>query len=365
MQLTSIERTYLLALCSEDIFGSIAISTLFTQYHSFQKIFESDPMEWQGITEQLKTKWKNRKPSINPNEVLNQLNQHYTNFLTYYDSEYPQLLKEISSPPIILYYQGNLNAFNAISLGVVGTRMISSYGQQVVQNFIPPLATAGITITSGFQKGIDQAAHKATLENNGITIAVLGTGIDQEYPSHSKKLREELLAKNGLILSEYPLGTPAYNYNFPRRNRIISGLSKGVLVVEAALKSGSLITAKYALEQNRDVYAVPGSVFSSLSQGPHFLIKQGAKCITSPEDLLEEFTDTPATSENLLPSTLSEYQLKIYKRLQVHPYTLDELVDELKLPVDQLSSELTLLEIEGVIANMHDGTYIVKGWKSR
>ena len=207
--------------------------------------------------------------------------------VTLTDPRYPPLLREIFDPPIILFARGQLELLQTVMLGVVGTRRPTTYGTVAAERLAADLATAGLTIASGMARGIDTAAHKAVLEISGNTIAVFGCGVDMTYPAENKKL-SAAIESHGLLLSEFPMGTPAYPQNFPVRNRIISGMSVGILVVEGAQYSGSSITARLALDQNRDVFAVPGNITSRMSWGPNLLIKQGAKLVQDAEDVLIE-----------------------------------------------------------------------------
>lgn len=204
-----------------------------------------------------------------------------------FDRNYPALLRQIASPPLVLYIKGDKRLLNSESLAVVGMRNSSEYGETVAYNFSASLAKLGLTIVSGLAKGIDTSAHKGALDAGGLTVAVLGSGLNYIYPRQNQRLADQIFAK-GLVISEYPLECRPLAENFPRRNRIVSGLSKGVVVIEAAQRSGALITANFALEQNREVFAVPGRVDKTESKGPHSLIKEGAKLTESVEDILEE-----------------------------------------------------------------------------
>jgi len=204
-----------------------------------------------------------------------------------YDPRYPAPLKQIFDPPIALYAKGKVELLQTVMLGVVGTRRPTPYGTQVAERLSTDLCQAGITISSGMARGIDTAAHSAVLDASGLTVAVFGSGLDHIYPSENRRLAERMF-QHGLIISEYPLGTPGYPQNFPVRNRIIAGMSVGVLVVEGAQYSGSAITARLALDQGRDVFAVPGNITSKASWGPNLLIKQGAKLVQEAQDVLDE-----------------------------------------------------------------------------
>lgn len=207
--------------------------------------------------------------------------------ITYHDPRYPAPLKQIFDPPVSLYARGRIELLQTVMLGVVGTRRPTAYGNSVAERLSSDLARAGLTIASGMARGIDTAAHTSSLDANGNTVAVFGSGIDHIYPSENRRLAERLF-QNGLVVSEYPLGTPGYPQNFPVRNRIIAGMSVGVLVVEGAQYSGSAITARVALDQGRDVFAVPGNITSKASWGPNLLIKQGAKLVQEASDILDE-----------------------------------------------------------------------------
>lgn len=203
-----------------------------------------------------------------------------------FDEQYPKLLKEISHPPLVLYIRGNTDVLNQRCLAVVGSRKATSYGIAMADEFSAQLASLGLVIVSGLARGIDSAAHRAALRE-GVTIAVMGSGLNNVYPRENRELADKI-SQGGAVISEYPMNEPPLKENFPRRNRIISGLSKGVLVIEAALRSGALITARRGCEQNRDIFALPGKVDSALSKGTHALIKEGAKLVESVEDIIEE-----------------------------------------------------------------------------
>lgn len=208
--------------------------------------------------------------------------------ITIKDPEYPKLLKETFNPPTNMYVRGNYKILNKPGIAIVGTRKNTAYGERATDNIAGELAKSGFVIISGLALGIDTIAHKSALKNNGVTIAVLGSSIDGQsiYPKENLKLAEEIIASGGAVISEYPSPTPPTKYTFPQRNRIVSGLSEATLVIEAPERSGALITARYALEQNREVFAVPGDIFSENSIGTNNLIKQGAKPITSAKEII-------------------------------------------------------------------------------
>lgn len=316
------------------------------------------------------------------------------NTLLTYDSEnYPQRLRETDCPPLVLYVRGDLGAVNALQLAIVGSRSASDYGKRNAYWMAHDLCAAGLTICSGMALGIDASAHRgalaATIEKRtAATVAVLGTGIDRVYPARHKALMEEIAAV-GAVVSEFPLGTRAYAHNFPRRNRLISGLSAGVLVVEAALKSGSLITARIALEQNRDVYALPSLLSNPQGRGCHALIKQGAMLVDEPADILQEFgllappcpsacpsarppqhtSSQPAPRPSSppwhnyadgsshidglgrgLPTDLGALQRHLLQRLRTEECLFDSLLDADLAPFTELNNALLDLEVRGLVA---------------
>jgi len=270
--------------------------------------------------------------------------------LTLADSDYPQSLLEIADPPNVLYVRGNPALLQKRGLAMVGSRNATPQGVQTAESFARTLATKGLCIISGLALGIDAAAHRGALAAGGDTIAIIGTGADRLYPARNKELAIAI-AERGAIVSEFPLGTPAIAANFPRRNRIISGLSRGVLVVEAAPESGSLITARLAGEQGREVFAIPGSIHSPVARGCHKLIKQGAKLVETATDVLEELgnIDEPDTQpETPCLSTESP----VLSALGHDPCTLDELVERTGLGADQLLGELLTLELSGQLSTL-------------
>ncbi len=292
--------------------------------------------------------------------TLRWLESEGNHLLTLADSDYPPRLLEIADPPFVLYLKGKrelLAAANTAGFAIVGSRNATPGGLQNAGAFARALSQAGMTIVSGMALGIDAAAHRGGLEGAGSTIGVVGTGLDLVYPARNKELAHQL-AVDGLLISEFALGTPALTSNFPRRNRIISGLSRGVLVVEAALASGSLITARQAGEQGRDVFAIPGSIHSPMSKGCHQLIKQGAKLVDDASDILVELglpiqrTDLAAS-----PQMSKTGEDNILSALGYDPVTVDALIHLTGKPAEKIMARLTELELAGVIASLPGGKY--------
>jgi DNA processing protein len=283
------------------------------------------------------------------------------------DGSYPYLLREIADPPITLYVKGNWQAcFDAPCVAVVGSRRCSTYGENAGLMLARDLAQKGICIVSGLARGIDSAAHKGTIEAKGKTVAVLGTGIDNVYPKENARLVEQILDADGAIVSQFPLGTPPLKDNFPYRNRIISGLSLGVLIVEASERSGSLITARLAMEQNREVFAVPGNITSRNSFGTNYLIKDGAKLVQQWQDVvselpaeisaellppaIEKYRKDESKQPELVPADLTEAERKIYQLLTADaPTHFDSLIEAGNFSVGELSTGLLGLEIRDLI----------------
>lgn len=280
--------------------------------------------------------------------------------LTLADADYPQKLLEIPDPPLLLYAVGDTTLLNRASLAVVGSRNATTQGIQNAEKFSQTLSEAGITIISGMALGIDTAAHTGALSpvengrSGGSTIAVIGTGADIVYPARNRALAHRI-AQYGCLLSEYPLGTPAIASNFPRRNRIISGLARGVLVVEAAAQSGSLITARMAAEQGRDVFAIPGSIHSPLAKGCHLLIKQGAKLVESAQDIFEEYRDLPAAApaaEEDDASSADQSDDALFNAIGYDPIHVETLMQRLGLDAAGMHALLLTYELDGKIERL-------------
>jgi DNA processing protein len=273
--------------------------------------------------------------------------------VTLADADFPQALLNISDPPFVLYVKGHLDLLNSPTLAIVGSRNASAQGIRNAEGFAHELSNAGLCIASGMAYGIDTAAHLGGLKGKGSSIAVVGTGLDKVYPSANRELAHQL-ADQGLIISEFPLGTPPLAHNFPRRNRIISGMSLGCLVIEASLQSGSLITARMASEQGREVFAIPGSIHSPQSKGCHALIKQGAKLVETHHDILDELKRYACAAE---PLTTSQGAHPIFEHLGFDPIDLDSLCLNSGLTIEDLSAILLQLELEGQVATLAGGLY--------
>ena len=281
------------------------------------------------------------------------LAQPGNSLMTLADEDYPTSLLEIADPPAVLYCKGRRSLLSQPGLGVVGSRNATPQGVRDAEAFAHALSDAGFTIISGLALGIDAAAHRGGLAGAGSSVAIIGTGLDRIYPARNKALAHRL-AETGLVISEFALGTPPLPGHFPRRNRLISGLSRGVLVVEAAPDSGSLITARVATEQGREVFAIPGSIHSPLARGCHALIKQGAKLVESAADILDELAWPQRLAPPVLPERTADLVLDA---LDGAPATLDTLAQTTGLTLDALSAKLLTLELDGQIASLPGGRY--------
>ncbi|MDF1498025.1 MAG: DNA-processing protein DprA [Patescibacteria group bacterium] len=303
------------------------------------------------------------KNKISPEEEFEKLEKENIQIVITRDKLYPSFLKEIHSAPALLYYKGEMKS-DELAIAIVGSRKVSIYGRQVTEQFAKELSQAGMNIVSGMALGIDGIAHRECIKQKNRTIAVLGSGIDTNsiYPSSNHQIAEEIISTGGAVLSEYPIGTPPLKQHFPARNRIISGLSLGILVIEAAQSSGALITAKFALEQNREVFAIPGNIYSKTSEGTNNLIKLGAKLVTKTKDILEElnlkFMTEIKKAKEIIPD--NEEEKIILENLSLdEPIHIDQLAKKIKMNVTAVSSLLTLMEIKGKVKNIGGMRYVV------
>ncbi len=303
------------------------------------------------------TSWRSR---ISLEAELEKLDRYGVKVLTWHDPDYPARLKEIYDYPPLLYVRGSLLPEDEWCLAVVGTRRVSVYGRQVTEEIVADLARSKITIVSGLAKGTDTIAHRSALDAGGRSIAVFACGLDIVYPSENATLARSII-QQGALISEYPLGTRPRAESFPRRNRIMSGLSLGVLVVEAGETSGALITAHLALEQNREVFAIPGSILSPASRGTNRLIQGGAKLVCGYTDILEELNLTAVAHQiemkEIIPA--SDTESLLLKQLGAEPTHIDEVCRSSGLPISTVSSTLAMMELKGLIKQMGTMNYVL------
>jgi len=361
----------LLRLAYCPFLGPKKISYLEKIFPNLEEIFSANfnYLTFSGLNPELTKNFIIWRKTINQEKILKDLEKENIKFISWHDNNYPLLLKQISYPPAILFYKGNLNNFfsnkNCLALAMVGSRESTAYGEKVIDYLMPDLIKNKIIIVSGLATGIDALSHRAALKNKGLTIAVLGSGLNKNcfYPKRNFYLVEEIIEKNGLILSEFPPNEPAKKQNFPRRNRLISGLTQGVLVIEAKKRSGSLITANFALEQGREVLAIPGNIFLDSSAGSNKLIQDGAIPVLNSEDILNIFkiNNLPNNKPKEIGS-LSVYQPAneneeaIYEAIKRsnslgEDLIVDDLILKTKLDSAEINSTLTILELNGAIKN--------------
>lgn len=358
------DLAYWIALTRFPKFGPIKLAKLASYFPSMKDAFEASVNELVNahIEPTLAEAFLSARTTIDPHAELDRLAKEGLSAVTMFDDAYPAALKTLHAPPAVLFIRGTLPSAARPHLAVVGSRHATPYGADTTKAIVEPLARSGVVIVSGLAYGIDAHAHLATLEVEGATVAVLGSGIDEAsvYPSQHRTLASRIVAGGGAVISEFPPGTPSLPQHFPIRNRVISGLSRATLVIEATEKSGSLITAKAALEQGRDVFAVPGPVHSPQSSGPHNLIKMGAACVTCADDVLHALGLVSATA----PISVEAYhpenpdETALYGALNAQPQHADDLADSTGLPSPRVSSLLTLLEMKGAVRHMGGMCYV-------
>lgn len=372
------ERAYWLAWAQAKGLGPILLKRLHSHFGSLAAAWHADGaalLEVEGIGLGLGSSLVTYRQTISPIALLASYEKQHPNFWTPADTEYPALLYEITDPPPLLYYRGQPELASALqtalSVGIVGTRHPSDYGQRWTRRLTQQLTAHGVIVVSGLAKGIDRHAHQQALESGGLTIAVLGTGVDQVYPSAHQALQESI-AHRGLLLSEHPNGTPPDRAHFPRRNRIIAGLSRAVVVTEAPARSGALITAQLANDYGRDVFALPGSLDNLNSEGCLGLINQGAQMILNDRTLVMALGQLPQFQESTRPGDrdnaggdrifppspptptppLSPAMTQVLAAIGDEPTTLDQLVQDLSQPTGELLAMLVHLELMGLVTQL-------------
>ena len=306
-----------------------------------------------------------RRPQLDPDTAMAQMNDHGVRAVTWHDPEYPSPLKETYDPPPVLFLKGRLLPQDQRAVAVVGTRRATAYGREACATLVGDLARSGVTIVSGLALGIDGVSHRVAIEAGGRTIAVLGSGLDVIYPAEHRPLAQQV-AQAGALVSEHPLGTRPMAQNFPRRNRILSGMTRGVLVVEAPEASGAMWTVHWALEESREVFAVPGSIFSPASQGVNRLLQQGAKLVLSYTDVLEELNllglGPPQAHQEelpgLMPASPQGDEAALLALIGHEPIHIDEVGRGVGLPMAAVSSSLAVMEIKGLVKQVGTMHYV-------
>jgi DNA processing protein len=355
------EKAYWIALNKVSRIGAVRMAALLAQCGSAEAVWRASIHELKaaGIDRRSLENLLLARRDLDVEAEWDRVLKAGVQVITLYDDDYPVNLRQIDAPPPLLYVRGALQPNDTWAVAIVGTRRASTYGREVAHSLSRDLAANGITIVSGLALGVDTVAHRSALESTGRTIAVLGSSVDQIYPPENRGLAQVII-ENGAIISEYPLGTRPDAGNFPPRNRIISGLSRGVVIVEAGERSGALITAKFAAEQGRDVFAVPGSILHPGSAGCNTLIQQGAIPLLGVDDILNllnlEQVHSQQAARAAIPADPQEAAL--LRHLNKEPLHLDDLVRQSTLPAPQVAGLLTVMELKGLVRQVGSLSYV-------
>lgn len=357
-----IERKYWISFSRVPRIGRVRMAQLEERFGRLSRAWDASPGELRaaGLDAATVTACVAARERVNPDDELELLHRHGVDAITWHDDVYPRLLREIYDRPPVLFIKGKLLPVDEWSVAVVGTRRVSVYGRQAAEEMARGLAVNRVTVVSGLARGVDGIAHRAALEAGGRSIAVLACGLDMVYPPEHKRLAEQI-AENGAVISDYAIGTQPRSEFFPRRNRILSGISLGVLVIEGDTKSGALITARQALEQNREVFAVPGSIYSPNSRGTNKLIQDGeAKLTLDVQDVLAELNLSMAAQQiemtELIPP--DETESVLLRFLGAEPLHIDEVRRESGLPIATVTSTLAMLELKGLVRQVGRMNYV-------
>jgi DNA processing protein len=332
-----------------DFFGSLEIA-----WNS-----PTDGLLSAGLTQKTVDNFTQVRKQVDLDLIMDKIQKKGIKVMTWEDADYPRRLKEINQAPPVLFINGSINVEDDWAVAVVGTRRVTPYGRQVAVEIARFLAQNGVTVVSGLARGVDAIAHQTALQAGGRTIAVLGNGVDIVYPPEHQKLAREIVSQ-GALVSDYPLGTPPDGVNFPPRNRIISGLSLATVVVEAGETSGALITAEFAVDQGRDVFAVPGSILASQSEGTNKLIEQGARPLLKMTEILEvlKLEQIPEKQMIRKMNPISEPEKRILHYLSQDPLHVDEICNLSGLPIHEVSATLTMLELKGIVTQVGGMNYV-------
>jgi len=333
-----------------NIFGDVR-----TAWDAPKEALKETPLDRRSFRNLLKV-----RREVDLDQVLRKVEEDGAHVLTWESPDYPDLLQQIADPPPVLFVKGELTPSDEWAVAMVGTRKATAYGKEVARQVAGELARNHVTVVSGMARGIDGIAHRAALEAGGRTIAVLGCGVDRVYPPEHRKLALEI-AENGAVISDYPMGTAPEGKNFPPRNRIISGLSRGVVVVEAGLRSGALITADFAADQGREVFAVPGNIFSPASKGCNRLLRDGAHVVTEARDVLETLHLDQLAEKQVARAVLPENatEATIFDQLSHEPSHVDDVARAIDLPVEDVSSTLVMMELKGMVRQVGGLQYVI------
>jgi DNA processing protein len=344
--------------------GPVGFRRLLDYFGDLERAWHADSQELAacGMERAAAAAVVQQRSAIDPDSLMERVERAGGSVLTSQDPDYPRRLREIDEPPPVLYVRGRITPADEWAVAVVGTRRASPYGHQVAERFGTALAHSHVTVVSGMALGIDGRAHQSALAAGGRTIAVLGSGIDVIYPPQHARLAEAI-AENGAVVSEYPPGTPPLAKNFPYRNRVISGLSLGVLIVEGAMTSGARFTADFAADQGREVFAVPGSILSHLSALPNRLLQEGARLATGADDILAELKLTLVPQQLEMRAVLPEdgTEADLLRLLSAEPRHIDEIARASGMPIATVSSSLTMMELKGLVRQVGGMSYVSAG----
>ncbi|MCS6773246.1 MAG: DNA-processing protein DprA [Anaerolineae bacterium] len=358
----SAELPYYLAFARVQGIGAVRLRKLKAHFGDLQSAWSASEFDLAaaGLEPRLIGALVTTRRTVHPEAEVERLYRAGAQAVTWDDADYPRLLREVQDPPPVLFVKGSLSEADQWAVAVVGTRSATVYGRQVTEMLASDLARNNITVVSGLARGIDATAHEAALKAEGRTIAVLGCGVDVVYPPEHARLAARI-AEHGALVSDYPLGTPPDARNFPPRNRIISGLSLGVVVVEADEQSGALITAQFAGEQGREVFAVPGNIFNRSSRGTNRLIQQGAKVVLDTQSILEELNLSMIAERVAVSQVAPENDLErlLLSQLSHDPLPLDDLVRAVNLPAESVAAALALMELKGLVRNAGKMSYVL------
>lgn len=342
--------------------GPVRFEKLLDYFGDVEAIWQTSPAKLRelNLPSKVVSNFTKVRASLHLDHIIADYHAKNITVLTWQDDAYPQRLRNIPASPPVLYLNGELRPEDRWSVGVVGTRKITQYGAQVAEDVCTFLAQQGITIVSGLARGVDTVAHKAALQAGGRTLAVLGCGVDRIYPAENHALAHDLV-QQGALISDYVPGTPPDGANFPPRNRIIAGLTMATIVVEAGERSGALITAQNAIDQGKEVFAVPGRIFAPMSKGPNRLIQQGAHPLLSPQDVLDvldlKMIEQKQEVQTVLPA--DAFEVSLYEALKYEPLHIDEIKNKVNLPINKVSATLTMMELKGLVKQVGKMRYMV------
>ncbi len=355
------ERSYWVGLNLVKGIGAVRFKQLLDFFGSAEIAWQAPQTAWSsaGIPQRVVNNFAQMKQQVDLERIMEKIATGNVRVITWLDSDYPRRLKEIDQSPPVLFIRGTINVEDDWAVAVVGTRRVTPYGRQVADELGRFLAQNGVTVVSGLARGVDAIAHQAALQAGGRTFAVLGSGVDVIYPPEHRKLAAEVI-RQGALISDYPVGTQPDGINFPPRNRIISGLSLATVVVEAGEKSGALITAEFAVDQGRDVFAVPGSILAAQSQGTNRLIEQGARPLLKMSEILEtlKLEQIPEKQHARKHNPMSKEEQSLLEHLSSDPVHIDQLCELTGLPITNVSATLTMMELKGFVTEVGGMNYV-------